>query len=98
MIRHTSGTAAGPACAPGTITAFTFGIRRASQGKTQTKRAAAAADHLESVPGAVVIAEQAEGRVLRLTVAVCPPMRADQAARLAEACPEYVPGSFTVAE
>jgi hypothetical protein len=44
------------------------------------------AEHLEEVPGAVVIEEQCEGAMLHLTVAVWPPLRADEAERVAEGC------------
>jgi hypothetical protein len=51
------------------------------------------AEHLEEVPGAVVVEERAEGAMLHLTVAVWPPLRADEAERVAEGCPEGVAGT-----
>ena len=51
------------------------------------------AEHLEEVPGAVVIEEQREGAMLHLTVAVWPPLRAGEAERVAEGCPESVAGT-----
>jgi hypothetical protein len=51
------------------------------------------AEHLEEVPGAVVIKEQREGARLWLTVAVWPPLRADEAERVAEGCPSGVAGT-----
>ena len=50
------------------------------------------AEHLEETPGAVVIEERAEGARLHLPVAVWPPLRADEAERVAEGCPEGVAG------
>ena len=51
------------------------------------------AEHLEEVPGAVVIEEQREGAMLHLTVAVWPPLRADEAERVAEGCPDGEAGT-----
>ena len=48
------------------------------------------AEHLEEVPGAVVIEERAEGARLYLTVAVWSPLRADEAERVVEDCPDGV--------
>ena len=90
--RHTSGMTAGPASAHGLVSRFTFAIRRARMSKTQARRAAAVADHLDNVPGAVVIEERVEGDRLWLVVAVQPPLRAVDAVRVAEGCPEYVAG------
>ena len=88
--RLTSGTTAGPACAHQRVTRFTFAVRWPSGAKSQRKRAAAMAEHLEEVPGAVVIEEQREGAMLHLTVAVWPPLRADEAERVLEGCPDSV--------
>ena len=90
---RTSTVTAGPACAHQRVTRFTFAVRWPSGAKSQRKRAAAMAEHLEEVPGAVVIEEQREGAMLHLTVAVWPPLRADEAERVAEACPEGVAGT-----
>lgn len=95
--RHTSGTIAGPASAPERVTRFTFAIRLARSRSTKAKRAAAVAEHLDGVPGSVVIEEQAEGERLWLVVAVWPPLRAADAMRAAEGCPEYVAGTAGVA-
>lgn len=95
--RHTSGTIAGPASAPDRVTRFTFAIRLAKSSKTKAKRAAAVAEHLDAVPGAVVIEEDADGDRLWLAVAVWPPLRAADAMRAAEGCPEYVAGTAGVA-
>jgi hypothetical protein len=86
--RLTSGTTAGPACAHQRVTRFTFAIRWAKSRAARAKRAAAVAEHLEEVPGAVVVEERAEGARLWLTVAVWPPLRADDAERVAEGCPD----------
>jgi hypothetical protein len=51
------------------------------------------AEHLEEVPGAVVIEEQREGARLWLTVAVWPPLRADEAERVAEGCLDCMVGT-----
>jgi len=51
------------------------------------------AEHLEEVPGAVVIEEERESARLWLTVAVWPPLRADEAERVAEACPDGMAGT-----
>jgi hypothetical protein len=42
---------------------------------------------------AVVVEERAEGAILWVTVAVWPPLRADEAERVAEGCPEGVKGT-----
>jgi hypothetical protein len=94
--RHTSGTTVGPARAPELVNLLSFAVRRARVHKTQAKRAAAVAEYLDNVSGAVVIAERAVGDVLRLTVAIWPPLRASNAEQMAEGCPEYVAGSFEV--
>jgi hypothetical protein len=73
---------AGPACAHQRVTRFTFAIRWAKSRAARAKRAAAVAEHLEEVPGAVVVEERAEGARLHLTVAVWPPLRADEAERV----------------
>jgi hypothetical protein len=44
-------------------------------------------------PSAVVVEERADGARLHLTVAVWPPLRADEAERVAEGCPESVAGT-----
>jgi len=93
---ETSTTIAGPACALALVTRFSFAIRYATTTSTRAKRAAAVADHLDSVPGAVVSDEWADGKLLRLTVHVWPPLRADAATRVAECCPEYVPDTVLV--
>ena len=72
------------------MTRFTCAVRWPSGAKSQRKRAAAMAEHLEETPGAVVIEERVEGARLYLTVAVWPPLRADEAERVAEGCPEGV--------
>jgi len=90
---RTSTVTAGPACAHQRVTRFTFAVRWPSVPKSQRKRAAAMAEHLEEVPGAVVIEEQRQGARLWLTVAVWPPLRADEAERVAEGCPEGVTGT-----
>jgi hypothetical protein len=46
------------------------------------------AEHLEETTGAVVIEEQRQGARLWLTVAVWPPLRADEAERVADGCPD----------
>ena len=91
-----STTIAGPACALARVTRFSFAIRYATTEKARAKRAAAVADHLDGVPGAVVTDEWADGKLLRLTVHVWPPLRADTATRVAEGCPEYVPDTVHV--
>jgi hypothetical protein len=91
-----STTIAGPACALARITRFSFAIRYATTTSTRSKRAAAVADHLDAVRGAVVTDERADGKLLRLTVHVWPPLRADAATRVAEGCPEYVPDTVLV--
>jgi len=91
--RLTSGTTAGPACAHQRVTRFTFAIRWAKSRAARAKRAAAVAEHLEEVPGAVVVEERAEGAMLWLTVAVWPPLQVDEAERVAEGCPEGVAGT-----
>ena len=90
---ETSTTTAGPACGCRLVTRFTFAIRWAKSRGARAKRAAAVAEHLEGVPGAVVVVERAEGALLWLTVAVWPPLRADEAERVAEGCPEGVVGT-----
>lgn len=97
VVDRTSTTDAGPACALERVTRITFAIRLAKTPATKAKRAAAVADHLDAVPGAVVTDEQADGERLWLTVRVWPPLRAGQAMRVAEGCPEYVKGTFAVA-
>ncbi len=87
---RTSTVTAGPACAHQRVTRFTFAVRWPSGAKSQRKRAAAMAEHLEETPGAVVTEERAEGAMLHLTVAVWPPLRADEAERVAEGCPDGV--------
>lgn len=84
-----STTIAGPACALARVTRFGFAIKYATNPSTRAKRAAAVADHLDGVPGAVVTDEWADGKLLRLTIHVWPPLRADTATRVAEGCPEY---------
>ncbi len=91
-----STTIAGPACALARVTRFSFAIRYATNTSTRAKRAAAVADHLDSVRGAVVTDEWADGKLLRLTIYVWPPLRADAATRVAEGCPEYVPDTVLV--
>jgi hypothetical protein len=54
------------------------------------------ADHLDGVRGAVVTDEWADGKLLRLTIHVWPPLRADAATRVAEGCPEYAPDTVLV--
>ena len=93
---ETSTTIAGPACALALVTRFSFAIRYATNNSTRAKRAAAVADHLEDVPGAVVTDEWVDGKLLRLTIHVWPPLRADAATRVAEGCPEYVPDTVLV--
>ena len=91
-----STTIAGPACALARITRFSFAIRYATTTSTRAKRAAAVADHLDAVPGAVVTDEWPDGKVLWLTIHAWPPLRADAATRVAEGCPEYAPDSVQV--
>jgi hypothetical protein len=91
-----STTIAGPACALALVNRFSFAIRHATTVKARAKRAAAVAEHLEGVPGAVVTDEWADGRLLWLTIHAWPPLRADAATRVAEGCPEYVPDSVQV--
>ena len=93
---ETSTTIAGPACALARVTRFGFAIKYATSQSTRAKRVAAVADHLDGVPGAVVTDEWADGKLLRLTVHVWPPLRADTATRVAEGCPEYVPDTVHV--
>lgn len=90
----TSTTVAGPACAPPRVSRLTFAIRRASGAKTMVKRAAAAVEHLDGTPGAVVVEEYADGNRLWLIVAVWPPLKAAEGERLAAGCPDYVSGTF----
>jgi len=91
-----STTIAGPACALARVSRFSFAIRYATTEKARASRAAAVAEHLEEVPGAVVTDEWVDGKVLWLTVYVWPPLRADAATRVAAGCPEYVPDSVQV--
>jgi len=49
-----STTIAGPACALARITRFSFAIRYATTTSSRAKRAAAVAEHLDAVLGAVV--------------------------------------------
>ena len=91
-----STTIAGPACALARVTRFSFAIRYATTEKARAKRAAAVAEHLEGVPGAVVTDEWADGKLVWLTIHAWPPLRADAATRVAESCPEYVPDSVQV--
>lgn len=94
-----SGATAGPASAHRLVTRFTFAIKKLpAKGKARAKRAAAVAGHLDAVPGAVVIDEQADGDVLRLTVAVWPALRPAAVEAVAVGCPGYVAGTFEVRE
>lgn len=87
-------TTSGPASAPRIVSRFTFAVRLARMAKTRAKRAAAVADHLEALTGAVVIAERPDCDRLWLTVAVPLPVTVLQAQTLAETCPEYVARSW----
>ena len=89
----TSTITAGLARAPGQVSRLTFAIRRVQSAKAMAKRAAAAVEHLEGTPGAVVVEEHADGQRLWLIVNVCPPLQPGQAERLAEGCPDYAKGT-----
>lgn len=92
-VGSTSPTAAGPACAPERVTRFTFAIRLAKSSSLKAKLATAVAEHLDDVPGAVILDEWADAGRLFVSVAVWPPLRADDARRVAETCPEYLTGT-----
>jgi hypothetical protein len=94
MVRHTSGMAAGPACAPRVVHRFTFAVRLAVSAKAQAKRTAEIVDHVEGEPGAMIVEERIDGGRAWLTVAMQHAVRPDDARRMAEGCPHVVLGTF----
>ncbi len=85
-----------PACVPEQATRLTFAIRPGKSPTVQAKRAAAVAEHLDDVPGAVIIDEWPDAGRLFVSVAVWPPLRADDARRVAETSPEFAAGTVAL--
>lgn len=94
--RLTSGTTAGPASAHRIVSRLAWAVSWPPAAKSRRKRAAAVADHIDAHRGAFVADEWHDGGRLWLSVVVHPPITLAEASRMAEGCPEYVPGTFKV--
>jgi hypothetical protein len=94
--RFTSGTTAGPACAPSLVSRLAWAVSWPPGPKATHKRAVAVAEYLDGHAGAVVADEWRDGGKVWLSVAVHPAMTQAEATRLAKGCPGYMVGSIAV--